>query len=852
MSDKNIATKGVNLHHEPLQPLTKSLFDALDATRAENWTEFDEYLTKSIFIPLDDDIQLHFETNARDRMQATIKQRKQGHKKPLLPFVQATEYDIKGFSPEYRAKLENDFLPMLLRKCLNESHQMIEDRLRKLLRSEEEIDNEILSWDDEITSFGCLIGDHRRIKELDVEYEKKKELIEKVNQRTTLVKELTEYYKEQIRPLEKYPQFSFDAYCPPTNLYFDYSTSAVELKNVELRKMVADYEKKYGEKFFVRGESYLEGPLYEDIWDFARAEMALKTARDGSKTGRDGSKTGRGSLTVRASTSASSAPSIRASASASSAPNIAKIPTKTTPMKTPFTGNVMKPTANAKLNLKVSPSVEISRIETPVPAPVKVEEEEEKKEEEDLAAKIKPLLIMDRPISHIRAKRDEKIFDINNNTNRRVNIMEGVAEKDIVDDDDVYVKVVCRIRPILPHEDQQIAISAASDKETIIQAKGKSDTTYKMHHAAGPTVSQIDFYNSCEVVPLLEKALNGQFVTVFAYGQTGSGKTHSIAGPEDVIALHEGVRIRDPENKVAASVKGVLKDVLEFQLLQHGIMPRGCRHIFDRIVEIEHNDPNIQFDVRCSYVEIYNEQLFDLLSEAKVPLEVKINTGDREGFYVAGLTEINAQTTDDVMKIFMDGAHNRSVASHALNRESSRSHALFSMVIEKRRWVPKENTLWVTRGKVTLVDLAGSESVKTTKTQGKGLLETQGINTSLLHLSNIVAQLAKEGLSDSSHIPWRNSKLTMLLMESLSNSGTTLMLANVSPSAEFLPETTNTLNFATKAANISGIKVKKQPAIENDLDVLRNDLFKMKKRCEALEDENQKLRDMLASMGVTI
>eukprot|EP00298_Acanthocystis_sp_HF-20_P016895 c21619_g1_i3.p1 GENE.c21619_g1_i3~~c21619_g1_i3.p1 ORF type:complete len:842 (+),score=358.77 c21619_g1_i3:89-2614(+) len=839
-----MADKKVNIHHEPLQPLTKSLFDALETVRSQNWTEFDEYMTKSIFMPLDDDIQLHFETNARDRMQATIKQRKQGHKKPLLPYVQATEYDIKGFSPEYRAKLENEFLPSLLKKCLDESHSLIQDKMIELLRSDEEIEAEEESWSAVVPSFDNLMKDHKKIKELDVEYAKKKEIIDKVNARSKLVRELTDYYKDQIKPLEKFGSFSFDAYCPPSNLYFEFSGRVVEEKGAELRTLIAAYEKKYGEEFLVENTNYVEGVLSEDIWEFAKVTAALKTSRDGARTSRDGAKTGR----------AGSAPppsnATRASTS-SSTPN--KIPTKTTPSKQPFSANLMKPTANAKLALKLAPTVEIQKIETPAP---KVDEEEEvekiKKETAEMEAKIKPLLIMDRPISHIREKRDEKIFDINNTTNRRVNIVEGVAEKE-GEDDGVYIKVVCRIRPRMSHEDAQIAITALDDQETVMidkGAKGRADTTFKMHRAAGPNISQLDFYNSCEVVPLLEKALNGQFVTVFAYGQTGSGKTHSIAGPEDVIALHEGVRIRDPDNQVPMSVKSVLKDVLEFQLLQHGIMPRGCRHIFDRIVEIEHNDPNIQFDVRCSYVEIYNEQLFDLLSEAKVPLEVKINTGDREGFYVAGLTEINAQTTDDVMKIFMDGAHNRSVASHALNRESSRSHALFSMVIEKRRWVPKENTLWVTRGKVTLVDLAGSESVKTSKTAGKGLLETQGINTSLLHLSNIVAQLAKEGLSESSHVPWRNSKLTMLLMESLSNSGTTLMLANVSPSVEFLPETTNTLNFATKAANISGIKIKKQTVGESEVDTLKSELFKMKKKIDSVESENQRLRDLLAAAGI--
>jgi hypothetical protein len=131
---------------------------------------------------------------------------------------------------------------------------------------------------------------------------------------------------------------------------------------------------------------------------------------------------------------------------------------------------------------------------------------------------------------------------------------------------------------------------------------------------------------------------------------------------QDVIGLHEGVRITDPQGIAPQSVKEVLKSVLEFQLLQHGIMPRGCRHLFDKIVELEAADPNIQYDVRCSYLEIYNEGVYDLLNKADKPLELKLNTSQRQGFYVEGLTELKVDTTDDVMKVFMQGASNRTVS----------------------------------------------------------------------------------------------------------------------------------------------------------------------------------------------
>lgn len=250
-------------------------------------------------------------------------------------------------------------------------------------------------------------------------------------------------------------------------------------------------------------------------------------------------------------------------------------------------------------------------------------------------------------------------------------------------------------------------------------------------------------------------------------------------------------------------------------------------------------------------MEIYNENLYDLLGENKDPLEVKMLTGEREGFYTAGLTERVAEHTDDVMTIFMDGARNRQVASHLLNRESSRSHALFSMTIDRCTWDSDGNSLLVDRGKVTLVDLAGSESVKSTQTAGTGLRETQGINTSLLHLSNIVSGIAKDGI-DGEHIPWRNSKLTMLLMESLANVGTTLMLANISPAGIFVAETTNTLTFATKAANIMGKQVKITKVQSNpEMDALRAEAARQRHRVQDLEAEVARLAALLDRAGVS-
>eukprot|EP00301_Raphidiophrys_heterophryoidea_P026260 c9020_g3_i1.p1 GENE.c9020_g3_i1~~c9020_g3_i1.p1 ORF type:complete len:845 (-),score=237.37 c9020_g3_i1:233-2767(-) len=821
MSTTPRQTKLVSSIPDDLIGISKSLFTVLDRVRNEGWTSLDAYLTDHVFVPLDDDIQRHLEDNARDRMQGTVKQRKQGHKKPLLPFVQPSEYDIRNFSPEYKEEIDKQILPNILATCLQDMRDRISKMLELLLRSEAEIANEKGEWGNG-SSFEELYAAHVSLKNLTDEYSNKEKLIAGVNARTQLILEYITYFKDQVLPFARQGVFSHDNFCPPPAVYRQYCNTHLEQVNNSLRDLIRAWEggtaKAPKQLYVAKGERYMDTML-KDVWEGTEPISSKQEKPRAAST-----------ATPAASGAAAAA---RGVAGRTPVPKPAPSPAGTKSRSTSVAASPIKPV----VLFNKLPSTRSSSEDTGVD------------DDSGIPAQKTPeaILVMDRPASHIRPPKDVNVFDPSNREGgRRVTIIDSPLEDDGTRTfaDEPYIRVACRIRPLMAHEEgNDAAVSAFDDGETVEISKGgkTAGTSFKLHYTAGSNTTQVDFYNTCHVVPLLEKSLDGHYVTVFAYGQTGSGKTHTIAGPESVIGLHEGVRITDPENKVPESVKKILKAVLKDQLLQHGIMPRGARHLFDRIVEIEKNEKNVQFDVRCSYVEIYNENLYDLLSGDVAPLEVKLNTGDREGFYVAGLVEKEARTTDDVMRIFMTGANNRSVSSHALNKQSSRSHALFSMIVDKKTWVPEDNALWIHRGKVTLVDLAGSESVKSTKTAGAGLLETQGINTSLLHLSNIVSSLAKDGLSETTHIPWRNSKLTMLLMESLANNGTTLMIANVSPSGQFLSETTNTLTFATKAANITGKKVKKATSDETELETLRRDVVKYKRQCDALATQKYEL-----------
>eukprot|EP00300_Choanocystis_sp_HF-7_P001082 c10879_g1_i2.p1 GENE.c10879_g1_i2~~c10879_g1_i2.p1 ORF type:complete len:421 (-),score=61.87 c10879_g1_i2:546-1808(-) len=363
-----------------------------------------------------------------------------------------------------------------------------------------------------------------------------------------------------------------------------------------------------------------------------------------------------------------------------------------------------------------------------------------------------PPLLLNRPISHTRPiKSHPPLFDTSRPLEGRklqfLDVPESTPEPDA---NRVFLNVVVRVRPLLPDE-------IAAREEDIIEVAGRSveilrpsRRKFSFHAVAGPEMKQVELADISGVENLLSRALRGHYVTIFAYGQTGSGKTHTICGPEEVIGLHERVRIDDPDGTIPETVKDCLGRVLNFQLAQQGLMPRSARYVFDQIVKEEDKD-NVQFDIQCSYFQIHEETVLDLLIDDSPQLEVKLNTGERMGFHVPDATKIAAATADDVMSIFMKGAANRKTASHLLNASSSRSHALFVMEIDKKTWVPEEDTLYVRRGKITLVDLAGSETLKQTQTAHQNRREMSTTNQSLLSLGQIFTQFASADLEQVPH-----------------------------------------------------------------------------------------------------
>eukprot|EP01029_Cantina_marsupialis_P026932 TRINITY_DN7387_c0_g2_i3.p1 TRINITY_DN7387_c0_g2~~TRINITY_DN7387_c0_g2_i3.p1 ORF type:complete len:624 (+),score=121.86 TRINITY_DN7387_c0_g2_i3:280-2151(+) len=305
--------------------------------------------------------------------------------------------------------------------------------------------------------------------------------------------------------------------------------------------------------------------------------------------------------------------------------------------------------------------------------------------------------------------------------------------------------------------------------------------------------------------PIVEGVMEGFNGTIFAYGQTGAGKTFTMEG------------VTDPPH------------------LQ-GIMPNAFRHIFQTIAmtntEEESDSIMTRFMVRASYLELYNEEVRDLLGkDSKQRLE--LHESPNKGVYVKGLTAIVVNSVAEMETILARGRKNRSVGQTKMNAESSRSHSLFTVTVERgdtHLEADAEEKFRV--GKLNLVDLAGSERQSKTGATGQRLEEAKAINMSLHALGNVIAALVER----KPFVPYRGSKLTRLLQDSLGGNTKTLMCANCSPADFNFDETLSTLRFANRAKNI-----RNKPRINEDpkdamLREYQQELEDLRKQLAAIEN----------------
>ncbi|KXS09168.1 kinesin-domain-containing protein [Gonapodya prolifera JEL478] len=320
--------------------------------------------------------------------------------------------------------------------------------------------------------------------------------------------------------------------------------------------------------------------------------------------------------------------------------------------------------------------------------------------------------------------------------------------------------------------------------------------TFSFDSAFDWNASQVDVYNRT-AKRIVESVLNGFNGTVFVYGQTGSGKTFSMQG-----------------------VNGNRE--------QQGIIPQSFNEIFSHIART----PAKQYLVRVSYLEIYNEEIRDLLVTVqgnKKPVSLELKENPEKGVYVKDLSSKIVKSVEEMEELMFTGNRNRSVGATLMNAVSSRSHSIFTINVECCETNSKTNEQHFFAGKLHLVDLAGSERQSKTGATGDRLKEASKINLSLSALGNCISALVD---GKSTHVPYRDSKLTRLLQDSLGGNSRTLMLATLSPASFNYDETLSTLRYANRAKNIKNTpKVNEDPK-DAMLREMQDEIVKLRKILE--------------------
>ncbi|CAL9149954.1 unnamed protein product [Musa hybrid cultivar] len=385
-------------------------------------------------------------------------------------------------------------------------------------------------------------------------------------------------------------------------------------------------------------------------------------------------------------------------------------------------------------------------------------------------------------------------------------------------DKEVNVQVVLRCRPLNDDEQRlnvQKVISCNEQKNEVTVIQGmmnkQVDKTFTFDKVFGPKTQQGMTYVHA-VAPLVNDVLEGFNCTVFAYGQTGTGKTYTMEGSTKPKGQHLSV--------------------------DAGVIPRAVRHIFDTL-----EGRKADYSMKVTFLELYNEEITDLLAteeqtrlaEDRQRKQISLMEDGKGGAVIRGLEEVAVYSVDEIYSLLERGSAKRRTADTLLNKQSSRSHSVFSITIHVKEATIGNDEL-IKCGRLNLVDLAGSENISRSGAREGRAREAGEVNKSLLTLGRVITSLAEH----SSHIPYsRDCKLTRLLRESLGGRAKTCIIATISPSAHSLEETLNTLDYACRAKNI---KNKPEANKKFSKSVLLKDLFleieKLKQDVRAAREKN--------------
>ncbi|NP_001081543.1 kinesin-like protein KIF15-A [Xenopus laevis] len=369
------------------------------------------------------------------------------------------------------------------------------------------------------------------------------------------------------------------------------------------------------------------------------------------------------------------------------------------------------------------------------------------------------------------------------------------------------IKVFVRIRPpvegTLTGVDGEQGLCLTALSSTTIRLHSKPEPKmFTFDHVANVDTNQESVFSSV-AKNIVESCMNGYNGTIFAYGQTGSGKTFTMLGPSESDNFTHNLR---------------------------GVIPRSFEYLFFLINrEKEKAGEGKSFLCKCSFIEIYNEQIFDLLDSASAGLFLREHI--KKGVFVVGAVEQVVTSAAEAYQVLSMGWRNRRVASTSMNRESSRSHAVFTVTIES---MEKTNDLVNIRSsQLNLVDLAGSERQKDTQTEGVRLKEAGSINRSLSCLGQVITALVDVANGRQRHICYRDSKLTFLLRDSLGGNAKTFYIANVHPGSKCFGETLSTLQFAQRAKLIKNKAVVNEDT-QGNVSQLQAEVKKLKEQLSQL------------------
>nr|XP_058952852.1 kinesin-like protein KIF21A [Pocillopora verrucosa] len=385
-------------------------------------------------------------------------------------------------------------------------------------------------------------------------------------------------------------------------------------------------------------------------------------------------------------------------------------------------------------------------------------------------------------------------------------------------EDETSVRVALRIRPQSAAERIDMCRVCTCVTPGHPQVVLGKDKAFTFDHVFDIESKQFVIYEQC-LRGLVEGCLDGYNATVLAYGQTGAGKTYTMGTGFDVTVTQE----------------------------EEGIIPRAVAHLFEGIDRRkqdakQRNEPQPDFKVTVQFMELYNEELmdlFDLDNNKGRKSNVKIHEDANGNIYTVGVTMKPVNSAQDTLNCLQQGALSRTTASTNMNAQSSRSHAIFAIHVKQQRVVKltdgddKQGSEKISNyeyemltAKFNFVDLAGSERLKRTGATGDRAKEGISINCGLLALGNVISALG-DATKRGSHVPYRDSKLTRLLQDSLGGNSRTLMIACVSPSDRDFMETLNTLKYANRARNIKNKVTVNQDKASKQMAALRQEIQKL-------------------------